>query len=398
MLTLCGAMRIGVAQRRARLAQRHRLTIASWATSPTEVARSMVALHGTDPSTVYLSIWARMHGGDVASIERALYEDRALVRLLAMRRTVFVLPAEVAPIALAACSRAVAARERKQLLGWLTEAKVAPNVPAWLAEAEQLALRAVTRLGEATAAQVSAEDPRLRHEIVLAAGKQYEGKVRVGSRVLLLLAAEGHIVRGRPLGGWTSTQFRWSPWERDGHELSTEDASVELARRWLAAFGPATVDDLRWWTGWTATATKKALTRVQPVEVDLDGEPGIMLADDLEPEPAPEPWVALLPALDPTPMGWSRRDFYLGAHGPALFDRTGNIGPTVWCDGRIVGGWAQGADGTIRYRLLEDVGTQAIAAIEAAADELPKRLDSVRLTARGRTYSPIEKELRELCQ
>ena len=387
-------MRIGVEQRRARLARRHLLAGGSQATDPIEVARRMVALHGTDPSTVYLSVWARTSGGDVASVERALYDDRTLVRLLAMRRTVFVVPAEVAPIALAACSRAVAARERKQLLGWLTEAKVAPDVSSWLADAEQVALRAVRRLGEATAAQVSAEDPRLRHEIVLAAGKEYEGKVRVGSRVLLLLAAEGHVVRGRPLGGWTSTQFRWSPWERDGHELSTEDASVELARRWLATFGPATVDDLRWWAGWTATATKKALAVIQPVEVDLDGQPGIMLADDLAPEPSPEPWVALLPALDPTPMGWSHRDFYLGGHGPLLFDRTGNVGPTIWCDGRIVGGWVQHADGDIRYKLLEDVGTQAIAAIEAHADELTKRLDTVRLSARGRRYSPIEQELR----
>jgi hypothetical protein len=384
-------MRIGVAQRRARLAHRHRLAAGTRAADPTEVARSLVALHGTDPSTVYLSIWARMSGGDVASVERALYEDRTLVRLLAMRRTVFVFNADVAPIALAACSRAVAARERKQLLGWLTEAKVATDVEAWLAEAEQLALQALIKRGEATAAEVSAEDPRLRHEIVLAEGKQYEGKVRVGSRVILLLAAEGHIVRGRPLGSWTSTQFRWSPWERDGHELSTEDASVELARRWLAAFGPATVEDLRWWAGWTATATKKVLARIKPVEVDLDGVPGIMLAD--EPEPEPEPWVALLPALDPTPMGWNRRDFYLGEHGPLLFDRTGNVGPTVWCDGRIVGGWAQHKDGEVRFRLLEDVGAEAIAAIERAAAELTERLAEVRLSARARRYSPVEQEL-----
>jgi winged helix DNA-binding protein len=353
----------------------------------------MVALHGTDPSTVYLSVWARMSGGDVAAVERALYEHRTLVRLLAMRRTVFAFPAEVAPIALAACSRAVAARERKQLIGWLSEAKVAADVEAWLTEVEQVALRALIARGEATAAELAEADPRLRIELVFAAGKKYEGKQRVCSRVLLLLAAEGHIVRGRPLGSWTSTQFRWSPWERDGHELSTEDSSVALARRWLAAFGPATVDDLRWWAGWTVAQTKKALASIKPVEVDLDGVPGVVLADDLEPEPEVPPWVALLPALDPTPMGWTRRDFYLGEHGPVLFDRTGNIGPTVWADGRIVGGWAQRQDGSVRFRLLEDVGTEAIAAIEAAADNLAARLDSVRLSARGRTKSPLEAEL-----
>ncbi|HEX6390519.1 MAG TPA: M48 family metalloprotease, partial [Solirubrobacteraceae bacterium] len=46
-----------------------------------------------------------------------------------------------------------------------------------------------------------------------------------------------------------------------------------------------------------------------------------------------------------------------------LFDRSGNIGPTVWCDGRIVGGWAQRTDGEIALALLEDVGAGAAAAI-----------------------------------
>ena len=81
-----------------------------------------------------------------------------------------------------------------------------------------------------------------------------------------------------------------------------------------------------------------------------------MLADDLEPEPAPEPWVALLPALDPTAMGWKERDWYLGEHAALLFDSNGNVGPTVWSDGRIVGGWGSGEDGEVVYRLLEDIG------------------------------------------
>ncbi len=362
-----------------------------------EVASGMLALHGTDPSTVYLSVWARMANGSVDAVEKALYDDRTLVRLLGMRRTVFVLPLEVAPIVLAACSRGVAARERKTLLSWLRDCAVAKDVDAWLEEVEQVALTALIARGEATAAELSADDPRLRTELVLAAGKNYEGKVRVGSRVLLLLAAEGHVVRGRPLGSWTSTQFRWSAWERwcaNGLvDMSTEDASVELAREWLARFGPATAEDLKWWAGWTVTQTKRALSGLSLAEVDLDGTPGIVLADDLEPSPEVEPWVALLPALDPTPMGWTRRDFYLGEHGPLLFDRTGNVSPTVWCDGRIVGGWAQRKDGEVVYRLLDDVGADAVARIDLVASELAARLGSVRLTPRARAASPVEREL-----
>jgi hypothetical protein len=127
------------------------------------------------------------------------------------------------------------------------------------------------------------------------------------------------------------------------------------------------------------------------VEVDLDGAAGLALPGDLEPVPPPEPWAALLPALDPTVMGWSGRAWYLGAHGPALFDRSGNPGPTVWWDGRIVGGWAQRRDGEIAVRLLEDPGAEAAAAIGAAAGRLRAWLGDVRVTPRFRT--PLEREL-----
>ena len=64
-------------------------------------------------------------------------------------------------------------------------------------------------------------------------------------------------------------------------------------------------------------------------------------------------------------MGWAERAWYLGEHVPALFDRSGNAGPTVWWEGRIVGGWGQRPDGEVLVRLLEDVGGEAAAAVEA---------------------------------
>jgi Winged helix DNA-binding domain len=217
----------------------------------------------------------------------------------------------------------------------------------------------------------------------------------VSTRVLFLLAAEARIIRGRPRGSWTSSQNRWSPmeaWLPGGlAEWPLERAQAELARCWLAAFGPGTAADLKWWTGWTAAQVRRALATVGAAEVDLDGVPGLVLADDLEPVPAVEPWVALLPALDPTVMGWAERGWFLGGHARALFDRSGNVGPTVWWDGRIVGGWAQRGDGAIVFRLLEDVGAEAAAAVAAAAERLGERLGATRVTPRFRT--PLEREL-----
>jgi hypothetical protein len=229
----------------------------------------------------------------------------------------------------------------------------------------------------------------------MAKGKPYEAIGNVTSRVMFQLAVDGRIARGRPRGSWISSQYHWHPldaWIPGGlKQWDVDAARAELARRWLRAYGPAPVTDLKWWTGWTAGQTKKALAAVGPAEVDLDGVPGVVLADDLEPVPEPEPWVALLPSLDPTPMGWAAREWYLGAHRDALFDRSGNIGPTVWCDGRVVGGWAQRPDGEIALRLLEDVGADAKAAIGQEADRLGRWFGVVRVIPRFRT--PLEREL-----
>ena len=217
-------------------------------------------------------------------------------------------------------------------------------------------------------------------------GKAYEGDIGISSRVLILLALEGRVVRGRPRGTWISSQYRWATMERWlGRPLPEMDVAVARARlveRWLERFGPGTEADLRWWTGLTAGAVRAALTSVGAEAVDLDGAVGYVLPGDLESTALPEPWVALLPALDPTTMGWQSRDWYLGGHKAQLFDSNGNAGPTIWVDGRIVGGWAIRDGGQIVTGLLEDVGREAELAIAAEAARLGTLLAGQRVMPR----------------
>ncbi|MEV4313329.1 winged helix DNA-binding domain-containing protein [Actinocrispum sp. NPDC049592] len=383
-------MRIGIEQRRARLGLRHLLAVQAGTVQ--QVAEALVALHATDAATVYLAVAARQQAPEVSGVERALYDDRVVVRMLGMRRTMFVVESHLVPVIQEACTRDVAARLRRDLVKHLAEVG---RDGAWLSEVEDSAAAALAARGSATAAELAADEPRLRTSLVYAPDKSYGSTAYITTRVLGLLAADGRIVRGRPKGSWLSGQYLWSTmdsWLPDGWEpWSAEAARAELARRWLAAFGPAPVSDLRWWTGWTAAQTKKALAEIGPVEVDLDGVSGIALAGDLAPVEQPEPWVALLPALDPTAMGWQARDWYLGGHGPALFDRSGNVGPTVWCDGRIVGGWAQRPSGEVVFRLLEDIGTGATTAVADTAARIEEWLGPTRVIPRFRT--PLEREL-----
>ncbi|HEX4344319.1 MAG TPA: winged helix DNA-binding domain-containing protein [Solirubrobacteraceae bacterium] len=386
------------AQRRARLALRHRLAPEHRGEDVAEVAGDVAGLHATDPASVFLAARARLREPSIAAIEQALYDERSLVRILGMRRTMFVVPVDLAAVVQASSTRALVPVQRRLLIRHLREGGVTDDGERWLRAGQDDTLAALRARGEAKATELSQDVPALREKMAMAAGTSYAASAGVGPRVLFLLAAEGQIVRGRPLGSWTSTLYRWAPmedWVPGGlDQLDTDDAAAELVRRWLRAFGPGTYADLKWWTGWTAALLKRALARIEPVEVALQGAaaPGLVLPGDDDPvAPPAAPFAALLPALDPAPMGWQARDWYLGAHRERLFDRSGNIGPTIWWEGRIVGGWAQRPDGEIATALLEDAGADAAAAVAAEAERVRAWIGGVRFKARFRT--PLEREL-----
>jgi hypothetical protein len=384
---------IGIDERRARLAVRHRL--ARSAPRVDEAVGSLVAVHSSDPASVFLSLRARVRDFEPAQLEHALYDRRSLVRLLGMRRTLFVVPAELCGVVNAACTQALVAGERKRLISMLGEQEVASDPARWLDRVMKRTLSALESRGEASARELTADVPELATKLTFGAGKTWVGTVGVSTRVLFLLATEGRIVRARPAGSWASGQYRWAPIDRwlDGGlpEVPRDQACAELLRRWLRAFGPATTTDVRWWTGWTAKLSASSLASIGAVEVELEHGTGWVLPDDLEPVTAPDPWVAFLPSLDTTVMGWKERDWYLGDHATALFDRNGNAGPTIRADGRVVGGWGHASSGEIATRLLEPVGRETAAAIEAERDRLGRWLGDVRITPRFRT--PLDREL-----
>jgi hypothetical protein len=375
--------RIGVEQRRARMARRHGLAPGARTADPVEAARAVVALHSTDAATVYLSTRARTRHFEVGDLEGALYEQRSLVRMLGMRRTLWVVPRELVPIVGAACTRTIAARERRRLEGFVAGSGVSDDPAAWIDDMAAAALRALEARGEASTSELTRDEPPLRTKLRLGVGTRWEMEVSTASRVLPLLAAEGAIVRTRPLGSWVNGQYRWVPvrdWLGEVTAADPADARAELLRRWLVAFGPATETDIRWWTGWTAGEARAALAAVPHAVVDVGGTEGYVLGDDVDPVDPPEPWAALLPTLDPTTMGWKERDWYLGPHASVLFDRNGNAGPTVWWDGRVVGGWSQHKDGEIVFELLEDIGRDAVRAVESEKARLAEWLGEVRLS------------------
>ncbi|MCF2529135.1 winged helix DNA-binding domain-containing protein [Yinghuangia soli] len=386
---------VDTAERRTRLVRRHLLGGPPAAVPPLDVARTLVALHSTDPASVFLSVAARSTATS-ADVEQALYEDRSLLRMFGMRRTVFVFPADFAPVVHSSTTAAIAAKERREMLKLGFGDGTVPD--AWLDEVEASVVAQLAGLPDASSAELAELEPRLRETLVYGVGTKWETEQAASMRVLRKLSMDGAIVRGRPRGSWTSSQYRWSAAEP--HPDAPADAArADLVRAWLGAFGPGTEADVKWWTGWTLTQARAALKAVNAVPVALLGPDGsaagtgYVLPDDVDPvTDGTAPRAALLPALDPTPMGWQQRDWYLDeACRTELFDRSGNIGPSVWWQGRIVGGWAQRADGSVVWRLLADAGAEAEASVAAEAERLGAWIGGVRVTPRFRT--PLERDL-----
>ena len=307
-----------------------------------EVVDDVVGLHGTSATGPYLSLHARLERFSRADLDRELYERRSLMRLKAMRGTVFVFTHELAPIAHAATRRLFVAPERRAV--GLATGEYQALAPALLDALRGRSLSAV-ELRVATRSDVSL------------------------APVVGVLADEGRIVRDRPAGSWRSVTFRYRRWDEtlpgvDLAACSENEAIRRLLLRYVAAYGPVTVADMAWWSGLGSRIVRRTLDQLRDrtTEVELAGSAGryLVTTDDLADLEAATsdggPLVALLPALDPLIMGFRERDRFLDPrHRDFVFDRGGNGTSTVLIDGVVAGVWdvADAPDPHVRVLLFD---------------------------------------------
>ncbi|TWS18004.1 winged helix DNA-binding domain-containing protein [Tsukamurella asaccharolytica] len=374
------------AERRARLARRQALAPEHRTGSVLDAVRAVGVLHATEPATPYLSVHARMRDVARDDYERELWEERSLVKQLAMRRTMFVFPRALYGPALSGPSDRVAAQEHAKIVKDVEAAGIAADGAAWLARARDAVLEAL-RGRELSAQDLRETVPEIVGRVTRFEGKKYGGEMHLAPRVLTWLGAAGELVRGHNASHWRVNRNLWAradDWF--GEEAARTDAAAAyaiLVREYLRAFGPVTETDVVWWFGATKTAIRAALAEIGAVPVALErGGTGWVLPDDVDPEDPVEPWAALLPALDPTPMGWKERAFYLDpAFATAIYDSAGNAGTTAWWDGRIVGAYTQEDDGTVALVLPPGTPRAARKALDAEAARLQEWLAGERVNS-----------------
>ncbi|MBN1641471.1 MAG: AlkZ family DNA glycosylase [Anaerolineae bacterium] len=392
---------LGVDAVRAYLARKQRLLPGAQGQDPARVTRDIAALHATDPTTPYLSLWARTRGFERAVLDDALYERRTLVRTICMRTTLHIVPSDEMPAYVQASAARHARRVHDAAAALLVQAGLCQAGEArarWAAIQKQV-FAAVRARGACTVRALSQAIPELRTQVRHSVGMAYEGAFSLGSRLVPAMCVLGPLVRARPEGTWRSNQYAYaalSDWLPgvDLSDVPPQAARTWLVRRYLSAFGPATAADIRWWTGLTARQTEAALRALwgSLVEVGLAGLEGAhwMLTNDMEQlsacAPPATPYAFLLPALDPYVMGYADRTRFLDpAHARHVLDRAGNAVPTVWIDGRIAGAWVQRRDGAVVYSLFEETSPAVHAALEAQAARLEAFLGDERLRLRSQT-------------
>lgn len=358
----------------------------------------MTVLHATEPATVHLALWARTADLAHAHAEHALYEARTIVKQGAMRRTIFGFTRDLLPAAWGSAAARVAGPMAARIAKDLQAGGVTSDGAAWVEEAGDAVVETLTGR-EAGASELRALLPELDVSADRYPGSVWGGTFAVMPRLLWLLNAQGRVARATNGGPWRLSKPRWTSmgdWLGEvPPAMEARAGYAELVRRWLWTFGPGTEADIAWWLGSTLGAVRIALADVAAVPVGLEATEalGWLLPDDLAVADDPDPWVALLPTLDPTVMGWTgrMRGFYLGPHGPDLFDSVGNAGTTIWVDGRAVGCWVQDRAGRAHLHLLEPVPAAARRALADRADQLTEWLDGTRVTTMW--VSPAMKDL-----
>jgi hypothetical protein len=278
-----------------------------------------------------------------SDVRDALWKDRTLVKTWLMRGTLHLIPASD----LGLYTSAMRARSIKTRNSWLTFFQ--------LTEAELTDV--VAAIGDALD-----DRPQTREELIARVGAGRSEQVVAGLRsgwggMLKPVARNGLLCFG-PSRGQSVTFVRPDRWIDGWRQLDPEDALLEVARRYLRAYGPATKRDFaRWWGGWTGVGNA-AWAGLAPelVPVTIDGSAADALESDLEaltrqPPAAP---VQLLPAFDPYLMGHATRQHLVEAAQATRVSRTaGWISAVLLVDGQVAGTWTHGVvKETLRVTLV----------------------------------------------
>ncbi len=299
----------------------------------TDVVRRVGALQAQLMRAAELQLWARVDGISPQDVQDALWKQRTLIKTWALRGTLHLIAAADFPYYVAALSAALLKFYRRA--SWQKYFQVTLQEIDAIVDAIDATLTDVpiSRKGLAEAVAKQAGNPELQARLESGWGS-----------LLKPAAVQGRILFGES-EGQNITFLHPRRWIGEWEPVDTETAYRELARRYLAAYAPASADDFGHWIGMQPADAKRAFKllgdEIEPV--DVDGWKAWALVETLDALEAhtPAPSVRLLPYFDPYVISASRHSRYIldDAHKPKVYRAQGWISPVLLVDGRIEGVW-----------------------------------------------------------
>lgn len=317
---------------------------------PADVVRWFGAVQAQDFLGALWAVGLRLPGSTERDVERAIAE-RSVVRTWPMRGTLHFVAPEDARWMLELLTPRVVARSagRYRQLG-LDDA-----VFARCRDAVASALRGGNRLSRPAT-----------YGVLEAAGVSTAGQR--GLHILGWLAQKGVVCFG-PREGKQQTFVLLDEWVPAGRRLERDAALAELAGRYFASHGPATLRDFVWWSGLTVADARAGLDAVESrFDRAVVDDRTYWFAPSRPARAAPAS-VHLLPVYDEYAVAYRDRGAILD---PAHAERAKNgiFGPVVIADGRIAGTWKRslGRDGVkVTPSLFAPLGGAGSRALAAAA-------------------------------
>lgn len=340
------------------------------------ICQNVCGIQAQVMSAAHLAMWARAHHVTKGEIESALWEKRALVKTNCMRGTLHLLTAEDYPIYIAALKGSRARQLQAVMARWGVTAKESAAVED--AAVESLGAGPMTR-SLLTRQVLSRVKVRKRARTWFE--KSWWGAIYRG-------IVEGKVCYGAQRGP-EITLVRVDQWLPKMKNIPEAEAQPILFRRFLRAYGPATVRDFAKWTGLPMRTARAAMEPVKHdlLEVEVEGRSALILRQDEEQllkSALDEPVLRLLPNFDTYLLAHAEKDHLVERqHYKKVYRNQGWISPVVLLNGKVIGTWslarpAKRAATLWRLEIepFEKLSASLMKRVGAEADSLGKFLDA----------------------
>lgn len=323
-----------------------------------QITRDIGGLHATSTTTPYLSLLARTNSFVQENLKEELYHKKSLAKVTYVRKTMFILPADMLPTAFAAVQR---------------NAEI-------LTEQHLKYLQMTQEDYERSAKKIL--------DILKNQGKTLtELKAELGAvpnlmYIVRMMGFQGLLIRGAPKSGWKSSLHTYYPFKEyypdmDKNVVKEKEALCFVIKQYITNFGPVTENDITWWTGFPKSRVRELLKEIQnelnTIKISglegqffiLSSQAGIIKHIQNQKTKA----VNIVPRLDPYLMGYKNRERYLDQEFFSyVFDRSGNATTSILHEGKVIGIWDFDPP-IFKYFLFNNIENEAMENLKTQAEK-----------------------------